>query len=69
MRTYSPMKNQEKNYIIPTTSTPKYHTQHISATTVHSFNLHTTVKLPPVDKEYLCFQNNGKSVQSSRCVK
>ena len=50
MRTYSPMKNRENNYIIPTTSTPKYHTQHISATTVHSFNLHTTVKLPPVDK-------------------
>ena len=36
---------------------------------VRSFNLHTTAKLPPVGKEYMCFQIGGKSSQAAKCVK
>ena len=31
--------------------------------------LHTTAKLSPVGKEYLCFQINGKSPHAAQCVK
>ena len=31
--------------------------------------LHTTTKLPPAGKDYLCFQINGKSSQVAKCVK
>ena len=31
--------------------------------------LHTTTKLPPASKEYLCFWINGKSYQAAKCVK
>ena len=31
--------------------------------------LHTTTKLPPAGKEYLCFQISGESSQTSKCVK
>ena len=36
---------------------------------VRSFNLHTTLKLPPVGKYYICFQIYGKSSQAAKCVK
>ena len=25
--------------------------------------------LPPVGKEYMCFQNDGKTAQAARCIK
>ena len=50
MKTYSPVKHQEKNYRIPTTSTPNNNAQRIGGMSVHLFNLHTTAKLPPVGK-------------------
>ena len=36
---------------------------------ISSVELHTTSKLPPVGKEYLCSQINGKSSQANNCVK
>ena len=36
---------------------------------VHSFNLHTTSKLPLVGKEYMCFRIDGKYDQAAKCVK
>ena len=32
-------------------------------------NLHKTTGLPPVGKEYMCFQNDGKTSQAARCIK
>ena len=62
MTTYSTVKHKEIYiYITPTNSTPKHHSQRIGAISVCSFNLHTTVKLPPVDKEYMCFHIDVKS--------
>ena len=69
MTTYNPLKHKEKNYIILITSTPKHHSQRIGAMSVHSFNLHTTAKLPQVGKQYMCFQIDGKPTQASKCVK
>ena len=42
------MRQQEKNYIIPTTSTPNHNPQHINTTPASMLNLHTTTILPPV---------------------
>ena len=36
---------------------------------VRSFNLNTTAKLSSVGKEYICFENDGKSAQAAKCVK
>ena len=48
--TYSPVKHQENNYSVPTTSTINHHSQRIGAMSVRSFNFNTTEKLPPVGK-------------------
>ena len=58
-----------KNYRIPTNSTPNHHAQRISATSANMLNLHTDTKLTPVGKEYMCFQNDGKTTQAARCIK
>ena len=50
MTTYSPVKQQEKNYSIPTSSTTKTHAQHFGAMPVCYFILHTTAKSMPVGK-------------------
>ena len=55
-------------YSIPTTLTPNYHKQFISAMSVRSFNLHTTSKLTPLGKEYMCFKIDGKYYQAYKCV-
>ena len=68
MMKYSPMKHQEKNYSIPTTSIPNHHAQRIGSMSVHLFNLNTTEKLPPVSNLYVCFQINGKSTQAAKCI-
>ena len=57
-----------KNYSIPTNPTPYHHTQFITATSVSMLNLNTPTILPPVDKEYMCFQKDGKTDQASRCI-
>ena len=69
MMTYSPVKHQENNYRIPTTSNPNHHAQRISGMEVSFLDLQTTKKLPPVDKEYMCFQNYGKTAQAAKCIK
>ena len=69
MTAYSLVKHQEKTCIIPTTSNPKHHAQHICDMPVCFFNLHTTMKLPPVGKEYMCFHIYDKSAQAAKCVK
>ena len=40
-------------------------------TTLHiaPVELHTTTKLPPDGKEYLCFYINSKSTHAAQCVK
>ena len=60
---------RKQNYSIPTTSTPNNHAQHISAMSVSLLSLHTTAKLTQVGKEYMCFQNDGKTAQADKCVK
>ena len=32
-------------------------------------NLHTTTKLPPVGKEYMCYHNDVKATQEANCIK
>ena len=36
---------------------------------IASVKLHTTNKLTPTGKQYLCFKINGKSSQAAKCVK
>ena len=69
MTTFSPVKHQEKKYIIQTTSTPNHHAQRIGDIAVIFLNLSTTSKLPPLGKEYICFQNGGKYDQTTKCFK
>ena len=69
MMTYSPVKHKEKNYSIPTTSTPKHHSQRIRAMPARSFNLHTTTKLTPVGVKNMCFHIESRSSQTAKCVK
>ena len=51
MTTCSPVKHQERKYIAFQTLQPqKHHAQRISDMSVGSFNLHTTMKIPPDGK-------------------
>ena len=69
MTTYSPVKHKENMYSIPTTSSPNNHAQCISATSMSMLNLHTNTKLPLAGKEYVCFQNDGKTAQAAKCIR
>ena len=60
---------KKKSYSIPTTSTPNHHAQIIAATSASLLNLHTATKLNPVGKQYMCFQNDGKTAQAAKCIK
>ena len=60
---------RKQNCSIPTTSTPTHHAQRISDTSVSSLNLHTTTILPPLGKEYVYFQNDGKTSKADRFIK
>ena len=62
-------KTKKNSYSIPTTSTPNHYAQRIGAMSVRLLNFHTTEKSPPVGKYCLCFHNDGKSVDASKCVK
>ena len=59
----------KNNYSVQDTSTPTHLTSLNSALIISSGKLHTTDKLPPDGKEYLCFQINGKSSHAAQCVK
>ena len=58
-----------KNYSIPTTSNTNHHAQRIDESLVSLLNLNTTTKLPTVGKEYMCFQNDGKTAHSAKCIR
>ena len=59
----------KKSCSIPTTPTPNHHGQNIAVTSVNLSNLHTTLIFPQVGKEYLCFQDVGKTAQAATCIK
>ena len=59
---------RKENYSIPTTSTPNHHTQLCATTPASILNLHVPTILPPVGKEYMCFQKDVITAQSSRCI-
>ena len=68
MTTHNPEKPKEK----------VYHSNHFNSKSSHTMyrchisellNLHTTKKLTPVDKAYMCFQNDGKTYQATKCIK
>ena len=57
------------NYSVQATSTPPHLTLLNTTLPIASVELHTTTKLSPVGKEYLCFQINSKSPHAAQCVK
>ena len=46
-----------------------HHVQSIPTKYTIVLNLHTTTGLNLVGKEYMCFQNDGKTDQAARCIK
>ena len=46
---------KKQNHSIPTTLNPNHHAQRIRAMSVILLNLHTTMKLTPAVKAYMCF--------------
>ena len=60
---------RKQNYSIQTTSTPNHNAQRIAITSESILNLHTPTILPPVGKEYMCFQKDGRTAQATRCIK
>ena len=59
----------KKNYSFQDTSTPPHLTPLNTTLNIVPIELHTTTKLPPAGKEYLCFQINSKSPHVAQCVK
>ena len=54
---------------ITTISTPDHNTQCFATTSSSILNLNTPTTLPPIGKEYMCFQKYGKTALASRCIK
>ena len=70
MTTYSLMRQQKnKNYSIPTISTPNHNSQRIATTSSSIFNLHPPTILPMVGKLYMCFLKEVKTYQAARYIK
>ena len=59
---------RKQNYIIKTILTPNHYTQRIATTSSSILNLNTPTILPPVGKEYVCFQKDGKTSQAVGCI-
>ena len=59
----------KKTNSIPSNSTLNHHAQCIVTTYASMLNLHTNTRLPPVGKEYMCFQNDDKTADAARCIK
>ena len=57
-----------KKIIIPTISTPNHHTELVATIFSSILNLNTPMILPPVSREYMCFQKDGKTDQAARCI-
>ena len=60
---------RKQNYSVQDTSTPTYLKPLNTTLPIAPVELHTTTKLPPVCKEYLCLQINSKSPHAVQCVK
>ena len=60
---------RKKNYSIKNTSTQNPYAQIIVTMSVSLLNLNTTGKLPPVGKNIIYFQIDGKYDQASKCIK
>ena len=61
--------HDKKNYSVQATSTPSRLTPLNTTLPIENVELHTTTKLPPAGKEYLCLQINSKSTHAAQCVK
>ena len=60
---------RKQNYSVNTTSTHPYLTPLNNTLPIEPVELHTTTKLSPASKEYLCFQVNSKYHHADQCVK
>ena len=60
---------RKQSYSVQATSTTTNLTPLNATLPIVLVELHTTKKLPPDGKEYLCFQINGKSSHAAQCVK
>ena len=59
----------KQNISVQATSTPSRLTPLITTLPLAPVELTKTTELPPVGKEYLCFQVNSKSTHAAQCVK
>ena len=60
---------RKHNFSVQAISTPPRLTPLNTTAPFSLVELHTTTKLPPAGKEYLCYQINSKSPHASQCVK
>ena len=60
---------QRQNISVQATYTPPCLTPLITTLPLLPFELPKTTQLPPVGKEYLCFQVDNKSPHAAQCVK
>ena len=60
---------RKENYSIQTISTPNHYTKIVATTSSSILNIYTPKILPPVSKEYMCCQKDGKTAQADRCIK
>ena len=60
---------RKQNYSVQATSTTPSLTPLNTTLHIAPIELHTTTKLPPSGKEYLCFHINSKSPHAAQCVK
>ena len=59
----------KQNISVQATSTPPRLTPLITTLPLLPFELPKTTHLPPLSKEYLCFQFDNKSRHAAQCVK
>ena len=60
---------QKQNISVQATTTPPRLTPLITTLTLLPVELPKTTHLPPLGKEYLCFQADNKSPHAAQCVK
>ena len=66
---HSCVPSRKHNISVQATSTPPRLTPLITNLPIAPVKLPKTIELPPVGKEFLCFQVNSKSPHASQCVK
>ena len=66
---YSCVTPKRHNISVQATSTPPHLTPLITTLTLLPVELPKTTQLPPLGKEYLCFQVDNKSHHADQCVK